>query len=59
MPNWPALLTTTSAPVRVVPLIPAIKVLVCAPLVPMRMVFDSAATPRFPISMLLFPVVRF
>ena len=30
-------------------------VAVCVPWVPMRIVFDSAATPRLPISTLLFP----
>ena len=38
---------------------PAIKVACCVPLVPMRMVLDSPATPGLPISILLLPVVRF
>jgi len=40
MPSWPVLLTTTSAPLTVVPLIPAIKVFFCVPWMPMRMVLD-------------------
>src|SRR5207249_1127135 len=37
---------------------PAIYVLFCIPWVPMRIFFDSPATPALPISMLLLPVVR-
>jgi hypothetical protein len=48
--------TATAADPSVTPLIPAIKVLV-AP-VPIRMVFDSAATPVLPMSMLPDPMVR-
>src|SRR6516162_9559080 len=42
MPSWPVLLTTTSAPLTVVPLMPAIKVFFCVPWMPMRMVLDSS-----------------
>jgi len=40
------------------PEMPTIKVLVCIPTLPIRIVFASAATPTLPISMLLLPVVR-
>src|SRR5947207_7890292 len=38
---------------------PATKVFVCVPLLPMRIVLDSPATPALLISILLLPVVRF
>ncbi|PYK44814.1 MAG: hypothetical protein DME53_07085 [Verrucomicrobia bacterium] len=41
----------------VTPLMPAIKVFVCVPLVPMPMVLKSLV-PTLPISILLLPVVR-
>ena len=54
-------LTTTgwAVPPSVVPLIPAMKVAVCVPLVPIRIVPDSPALPELAMSMLLEPVVRF
>src|SRR6202158_592508 len=59
VPSWPLLSTNTTAPpLIVVPPIPAMKVLLCVPLLPTRIVFDSAATPWFPMSMLDVPVVR-
>ena len=58
MPSLPVLFTTTALPVTAAPLMPAMKVAVCVPWVPMRMVLDSAAAPALPISMLLLPVVR-
>ena len=42
MPNCPALFTSTAAPITATPLMPAMKVAVCVPLVPRRMVFASA-----------------
>ena len=60
-PSWPFDLTTTGwvAPPRAVPLIPAMKVAVWVPLVPIRIVPDSPALPALATSMLLEPVVRF
>ena len=43
---------------QVVPLIPAMKVLVCLPLVPSRILPASPATPTLAISILLLPLVR-
>jgi hypothetical protein len=40
-------------------MIPAITVALCVPFVPIRIVLSSPATPTFPISMSLLPVVRF
>src|SRR6266542_6929453 len=57
-PSCPELLSRTGTPVTPAPLIPAMKVAVWVPPVPIRIVFDSAATPELPIQMLLFPVVR-
>jgi len=37
---------------------PAMKAAFCSPLVPMRTVLDSAATPVLPMSILLLPVVE-
>ena len=51
--------TTGSELATVTPLMPAIKVALCTAGSPMRMAFDSAATPTFPMSRLLLPVVRF
>ena len=59
MPSWPVLLTVTCAPDTGTPLIPAMKLAVCVAAVPMRMMPDSPATPRSPMSILLLPVVRF
>src|SRR6266853_348594 len=59
VPSWPAESTRTGMALAfavVAPRIPAIKV--CLWLAPMRIVFDSSATPSAPISMLLSPVVR-
>jgi len=59
VPSCPLESTSTAEPaIAVAPLIPAIKHAVCVPPVPIRMVLDSPATPLFPISMLLSPVVR-
>src|SRR6266478_1244978 len=49
---------TTPEPGTTTPLIPAIKVLVCVPSVPIRTVPASSATPSLPISILSSPVVR-
>jgi hypothetical protein len=55
---WPlASIITPTPPATVAPLIPAIKVFVWFPIPPMRIVFDSAATPKLPMSILLLPVV--
>src|SRR5437870_10248 len=43
----------------VTPLMPAIKVAFCMPVVPIRILLDSPATPASPMSMLFLPVVRF
>ena len=61
VPSWPFELTTTgwAVPPSVVPLIPAMKVAVCLPLVPIRIVPDSPALPALAMSTLLEPVVRF
>ena len=59
MPSWPLAFTITGMPCdRFCPLMPAIKVAVWVPCVPMRIVFASPATPALPISILLLPVVR-
>ena len=60
-PSWPFELTTTGwgVPPRVVPLIPAMNVAVWLPLLPIRIVPDSPATPALAMSMLFEPVVRF
>ncbi len=51
--------TITPPPlVTVAPRIPWIKADVCVPLLPIRMVLDSPATPSAAMSMLLLPVVR-
>ena len=61
VPSWPFDLTTTGwvAPPRGVPLIPAMKVAVCLPSVPIRIVPASPALPALAMSTLLEPVVRF
>jgi hypothetical protein len=57
-PSWPFVFTTTvTPPETVVLLTPAMKVLFCTRLVPIRITPDSLATPLLPISMLLLPVV--
>src|SRR5262249_28645945 len=48
---------TPTPPATVTPLTPAIYVLVWVPVVPMRIVLASAATPLLAMSMLLLPVV--
>ena len=59
VPSWPLAFMKTGVPLGVVfPIMPAIYVAVWVPWVPMRMVLASPATPRFPISILLSPVVR-
>src|SRR5437773_6762307 len=57
-PSLPLELTTTCAPLTATPEMPAIKVPLCVPFVPIRILADSPATPLWPISMLLLPVVR-
>ena len=57
MPSGPAAFTLTAAPVTAAPLIPATNVLVCVPVVPIRILLDSPATPALPILILLLPVV--
>jgi hypothetical protein len=46
MPNWPALLMVTCAPLIGTPAMPAMKVRVWA--LPSRMVLDSVVTPVLP-----------
>ena len=59
MPSWPVVPTMTPTPfATVAPRIPAMKVFVCVPDLPIRIVLASPATPSAPISMLLLPVVR-
>src|SRR5438477_12838587 len=57
-PSLPLELTTTWTPLTATPEMPAIKVPLCVPFVPIRILADSPATPLWPISMLLLPVVR-
>ena len=56
-PSWPLGRMKTGTPADASkPLIPAMKVAVCSPCWPMRMVFASAALPGFP--MMIFVIAR-
>jgi hypothetical protein len=57
MPSLLFEFTTTWLPGTATPEMPAIKVAVCVPCLPMRILPDSPATPRLPISILKLPVV--
>src|SRR3954467_8220466 len=61
VPSWPEALTRTGwvGPAIEAPLMPAMNAEVWLPTVPMRIVRDSAATPRLAMSTLFAPVVRF